>query len=199
LLAIPLLMLPSILSLAFPSENPAPNRAAGAIIPVFLIAGIALDGLLTALEARRRLLLAWGLGLVLLLFAALQNYDLVFRQYQQNYALSSWNTSEIGRAIRAFADTLGDPDSAYVVAYPYWVDTRLVGINAGYATKDYAIAPEQLSDTQANPGPKLFVIFPEDISSLSALQLLYPDGYLKTYPSQAENKDFWLYYVLPGQ
>ena len=34
LLSIPLLMLPSILSLAFPDENPALNRAAGDLTPV---------------------------------------------------------------------------------------------------------------------------------------------------------------------
>ena len=45
LLSVPLLMLPSILSLAFPDENPALNRAAGAIVPVFVIIAIALDGL----------------------------------------------------------------------------------------------------------------------------------------------------------
>ncbi len=42
----PLLQLPSILSLAFPAENPALNRAAGAMVPTFLLVAIALDGLL---------------------------------------------------------------------------------------------------------------------------------------------------------
>jgi len=39
LLAVPLLMMPSILSLAFPGENPSLNRMSGAIVPVFLIVG----------------------------------------------------------------------------------------------------------------------------------------------------------------
>lgn len=199
ILAIPLLLLPSILSLAFPSENPAPNRGAGAMVPVFLIAGIALDGLMSAIESRRGARLAWGLGLTLLLISSLQNYGLVFNQYQRNYALLSWNTTEIGGVIRDFTGSLGEPDSAYVVAYPYWVDTRLVGINAGYPTRDYAIAPENLYATLDQPGPKLFVIYPQDESSLGALQLLYPQGYLKTYPSRVEGKDFWMYYVLPEQ
>jgi hypothetical protein len=50
ILSIPLLMLPSILSLAFPSENPALNRSAGAFIPVFVVVAIALDGLMTGIE-----------------------------------------------------------------------------------------------------------------------------------------------------
>ena len=40
ILCVPLLMMPSILSLAFPAENPALNRMGGAIIPVFLIVGL---------------------------------------------------------------------------------------------------------------------------------------------------------------
>ena len=52
LLSVPLLMLPSILSLAFPDENPALNRAGGAIVPVFLIIAIALDGLMSGVEKR---------------------------------------------------------------------------------------------------------------------------------------------------
>jgi hypothetical protein len=40
LLSVPLLMLPSILSLAFPSENPTLNRTAGALIPVFIVIGL---------------------------------------------------------------------------------------------------------------------------------------------------------------
>ncbi|MCK5313821.1 MAG: glycosyltransferase family 39 protein, partial [Anaerolineales bacterium] len=52
LLSVPLLMLPSVLSLAFPAENPSLNRAAGAIVPVFLILGIALDALLDVFEKK---------------------------------------------------------------------------------------------------------------------------------------------------
>jgi hypothetical protein len=197
LLSIPLLLMPSILSLAFPSENPAPNRGSGAMVPVFLVAGLALDGFLSAVESRRGARMAWITGLALLAFASLQNYGLVFNQYQRDYTLLSWNTTEIGGVIRDFAQTIGDPDNAFVVAYPYWVDTRLVGINAGFPTRDYAIAPEQLSSTLEMPGPKLFVIYPEDESSLRALQLLYPQGYLKTFLSRVQGKDFWMYYVLP--
>jgi hypothetical protein len=199
ILSIPLLLMPSILSLAFPSENPAPNRGAGAMVPVFLIAGIALDSWMKTLVKHRGKRLAWGLGLALLLVSALQNYGLVFNEYQRAYTLLSWNTTEIGSVIREFSGSLGEPENAYVVAYPHWVDTRLVGINAGFPTKDYAIAPDNLAQTLGQPGPKLFVIYPQDESALAELQLLYPRGYLKTYPSQVEGKDFWTFYVLPEQ
>jgi hypothetical protein len=107
----------------------------------------------------------------------------VFNKYQQNYALSSWNTSEIGGAIKNFTDTIGTQDSSYVVAYPHWVDTRLVGINAGFPTKDFAIWPDEL-------------IKPDDADSLASLQSLYPQGILQRYESQVPNKDFYKFFVL---
>ena len=143
LVSVPMLMLPSILSLAFPDENPALNRAAGAIVPVFLIVAIALDGLMSGVEKRMPSktgsALAWGMALILIFFSALGNYDLVFNQYQRAYELSSWNTSEMGKVIHDFGDMYGGTNNAYVVPYPYWVDTRLVGMNAGDPTRDYAI------------------------------------------------------------
>jgi Dolichyl-phosphate-mannose-protein mannosyltransferase len=200
-LSVPLLLLPSILSLAFPSENPALNRAAGAFVPVFLIAALSLDGLMNGIEGRlsgaagRRL--AWGLGILLVGFSAAQNYDLVFNQYQWNYTQSSWNTTEIGQVIRSYVETIGSEETAYVVAYPYWVDTRLVGMNAGFPTKDTAIAPENLSQSLEVPPPKLFVIKQEDADTIQALKLLYPQGYLQLHKSKVENKDFYLFLVLP--
>ena len=58
LISIPVLMMPSILSLAFPGENPSINRSAAAMIPVFLIVGMSADGFLTALESVSTL--AWN-------------------------------------------------------------------------------------------------------------------------------------------
>ncbi len=50
LLSIPILMLPSILSLAFPAENPNLYRTGGVIVPAFLMVGLALDGLMKGVE-----------------------------------------------------------------------------------------------------------------------------------------------------
>jgi hypothetical protein len=198
---VPLLLLPSILSLAFPNENPALNRMAGAIVPVFLIVGLSLDGLLTGLETKLSnpmgARVAWGVGAILLFWAAAQNFNLVFDEYQRNYELSSWNTSEIGQVIKDYTSSFVDPENAYVVAFPYWVDTRLVGINAGFPTRDFAVWPQQFSETLSQPGPKLFIIKLEDKSSIATLKQLYPEGHLQLYRSKFENKDFYLFTVLP--
>jgi hypothetical protein len=198
LLSVPLLMLPSILSLAFPDENPALNRAAGALVPVFLIVAIPLDGLMSAMEKRNPSksgsTLAWGISLILIFFAAVGNYDLVFNQYQRAYVLSSWNTSEMGKVIHDFGDMYGGTSNAYVVPYPYWVDTRLVGMIAGDTTRDFAIQPDQISSTLNNPQPKMFLVNPADQADLNLLHQLLPQGTVSNYESKV-GKNFYIYMV----
>jgi hypothetical protein len=198
-LSVPLLMLPSILSLAFPSENPTLNRTAGALVPVFLIIGLSIEGFFTTLEsmlARPVRKVVWVVGIIFLLWAGYQNYDLVFNQYQQNYSQSAWNTSEIGGAINDFTDSIGTQENAFVVAYPHWVDTRLVGINAGFPNRDFAIWPDDLSKTLNSSGSKLFIVKIDDLDSLVALQDIYPDGIVQRHKSADSNKDFFKYFVL---
>jgi hypothetical protein len=201
ILSVPLLMMPSILSLAFPAENPALNRMGGAVIPVFIIVALALDSWMVSLSEnigeRRGARLAWGTALVLIFLAAAQNYNLVFRQYQDYYKVASWNTSEMGAVIRDFAGSVGSLDSAYVLAYPYWVDTRLVGLNAGYPTRDYAIQADQLQDTLSERRAKLFLVNRDDTAGLAALQQLYPGGVTQTYPSFDEGHGFLIFFVPP--
>ena len=199
ILSVPLLMLPSILSLAFPSENPTLNRTAGALVPVFLIIGLSFEGFISSIESRIsrpvNKVIIWVVGIIFLFWAGYQNYDLVFNQYQQNYTQSSWNTSEIGGAIRDFSDTIGSQENAFVVAYPHWVDTRLVGINAGVPTRDFAIWPDDFSKTLNSTGPKVFIVKIDDMDSLVKLQNLYPSGVVQRYSAADGNKDFFQYFV----
>jgi hypothetical protein len=203
LASIPLLLLPSILSLAFPNENPNLNRTAGAYVPVFLILAIGMEGLLSAIKRslppRLGITAAWGLGLALVFFSALSNYDLLFVQYAESFRRNSWNTSEMGAVIRDFDHTLGRGEDAWVVAYPYWVDTRLVGINAGYPTRDTAIDPNDLVTTRDNPNAKLFLLNPQDTIGLTQLQILYPEGRYWLYPSQTPGKEFYVFQVPPQE
>ena len=178
LISIPMLMMPSILSLSFPGENPSLNRSAAAIVPVFLVVGLAFDGFLTALESvsasLRSKRLAWSAGIILLAWASLQNYDLVFNQYKRLYDSSSWNTTEMGAVVHDFAELTGSADTAWLVGYPYWVDSRLVMINAGFPSQDNAIWPDKFEDTLADPRPKLFLININDLVDIEALQAYTP-------------------------
>jgi 4-amino-4-deoxy-L-arabinose transferase-like glycosyltransferase len=202
LLSIPMLMMPSILSLAFPAENPSLNRTGGAMIPVFLIVGLALDGLWTNLKGSLRSpawgqRLAWSVAILLLVWSGAQNYNLVFKQYKHNFTRDSWNTSEIGAVIRQFADTIGTEETAWVVPFPHWVDTRLVGLRAGTPGRDYALWSDQIQLTADDPRTKLFIVKPEDGATLKTLRDLYPLGSLELYDSNVAGREFYLYFVPP--
>ncbi len=194
LVSIPILQLPSTLSLAFPAENPATNRAAGAIVPVFILAGLAFaaipDWIETHWKGRRTVVISLVFSGLLLLIASRLNYHLVFKEYQDLFRRSAWNTSEAGAVIQNFAESIGDYDTAHVVAFPHWVDTRLVGINAGQPTRDYAISTEELANTTSESRPQLFLLHPDDVESLQKLKELYPFARVTEYPNKIEGKNF---------
>jgi 4-amino-4-deoxy-L-arabinose transferase-like glycosyltransferase len=201
LLSLPLLELPSILSLAFPNENPSLSRAGAAFIPTFLIVAMALDGLLSAIKSRMNRRLGAILAGVVILFLAgcsiFQNYDLVFNQYADEYTLSAWNSSEMGAVIKQFGQVYGTTDSVWIVAYPYWVDTRTPGDSVGIPNRDFAIWPRDFGNTLNVNGPKLFMIKMEDTKDAQALKQLYPQGVLSTFHSatQTAGKNFLILFV----
>ncbi|HVN15402.1 MAG TPA: glycosyltransferase family 39 protein, partial [Anaerolineales bacterium] len=198
LLSVYLLLQPSILSLAFPDENPALNRAGGAAVPTMLIAALALDGLLTSFQSgrKRRLVLGWGITVLLLVVSAAQNYDIVFRQFAQNFTAGAWNSSEMGQVIEGFRTMYGRTSTVWIVPYPYWVDTRLPGIYAGIPDRDFAVFPVDFETTLSSPYPKLFMLKPEDTDSQAALKKLYPKGTITRYTSSIDStKDFLIFFV----
>ena len=66
LLSLPILLLPSIMALAFPVENPALNRSGGAIVPVFTIAAFAIAALWRWARSSERLAFEGYLELILM-------------------------------------------------------------------------------------------------------------------------------------
>jgi len=200
LIAIPVLMLPSIMSLAFPNENPSLNRSGGAIVPVFLIAAIGFYQCARGIFSEKEKLLGrCTLGFFMaaaLIFSLFQNYDLVFNQYADQFLANAWNTSEIGQVIADFANEGNSYDDAYVVPFPHWVDTRLVGINAGVPWKDYALWSEDFNTALSEPGNKMLILKPEDTGSLETLQLMFPDGNEEIFHSKTAGKDFIIYSIM---
>lgn len=201
ILAVPLLLMPSILSIAFPDENPSLNRTSGAHIVVFIIVAIGFEQTLLHIW---RVAKSWNMkafvviiGSILFFVSALINHDLVFNQFDKQFMAGAWNTSQIGKVIKGFAESTGIADNAYVVPSPHWVDTRLVGINAGYPTKDYALWPEQFEVLSDNPGEKLVILKPDNLDALSKLEETFPNGVLYNYDSGYEGKDFYIYHIPP--
>jgi hypothetical protein len=199
LLSIPLLMLPSIMALAFPAENPAPNRAAGAIVPVYTLAAIPLAGMLDWIRRQWSSRLArsvWSIAAgMLLLIAIVLNYRLVFVEYATLFRRSAWNTGQIGEVIRSFAVSTGSYRTAHVVAFPYWVDTRLVGIHAGDPLRDYAIWPPDLATLEGERQAQLFILNTQDQEGLETLRQLFPGGTLSHFVPPEEGHDFLIYSV----
>jgi len=200
--AIVTLILPSVLSLAYPDENPALNRAAGALVPVFVLVGMTLDGLLTALGSglnrNGQRLIAAGFVVILFAASAIQNFDLVFRQYNEQVQRVIWRTSEMGAVIAEF----GQPESIWIVPYADWVDTRLPGVWAGIPNRDFAMRREDLASTLQLPVPKLFIFKAsplsadfDDTETLAELQRLYPRGELTLHESNPWWQSFWVYFV----
>jgi hypothetical protein len=211
LLSVPLLSLPSTLSLAFPGENPALNRAGGAYVAAFVIAALALDSIVSAMlnagvtgleRGKMRTAFAWVLMILLFAWSGVQNYDLVFRQYYEAYRGGSWNSSEMGTVIKEFEETYGETDTVWIVPFPHWVDTRLPGVWAGIPNRDFAIWRDNLPETVQVPGPKLFLVkanqeLPEanDQETLDVLRELYPQGTLDLFDADIAGHDFWIYSV----
>jgi hypothetical protein len=202
LVSILVLMLPSTLSLAFPNENPAPNRAIGAIIPVFTLAAVPLAAIPEWAKQHWRDRRAHFLGLFaaasLFVIVLSTNYNLTFVEFPPHARQGLWNTSEAGQVVQSFAETIGSYDTAHVIPYPYWMDTTLVGIAAGQGVRNFATWPDQLEAFTTETRPQLFLLHPNDSESLSTLNAIFPDGSVKLWDAEVEGKDFLMYSV-PAQ
>ena len=194
LLSIPVLLLPSTLSLAFPAENPSLNRTGAVAIVVMVFTAYAFVEAYNALSRINTKLAIAIIGLLLVL-SFQQNYDLVFNQFSTQFTQGAWNTSDMGQVIKEFVAQGNDPEKAFVIPYPYWADTRLVGIQAGYPTKDYALQPDSVMQTAKIKGNKLFIFNMSDADTLNTLQNVFPNGVLDTFQSPIEGKSFYIFRV----
>lgn len=202
MLSIPMLILPSALSIAFPGENPSLNRTAGVYVPVMVIAAMGVVALLKALARRlppgQGVRWATLVGLILVVWTISNNYNLFFIQYDKNFAQNAWNTREIGGVVEGFAKLTGTYDTYYVVGFPYWIDSRQVAIFAGHIQRDPGLLPEQIPQTAADPREKMFIIKPEDQTDLDTLRQVYPNGRAEIHHSPLQGKDF-IVFLVPAQ
>ena len=204
LIIIPILLSPSTGALALPTENPSLTRSGLALAVVFLIAAIPLR---ITIEYGRKLIVCWRgtlIGVVmagvLIIVSAQVNWRIAFVTYAQQYKDSVQNASELGGVVRAWATTTGAWDTVIVRAYPYWVDTRAVGIYAGKFGWDNVILDGQPlvpEKWQNDPRPKLYILNRHDAKTIAELRAAYPTGILTYQPSNFFDKDFLTFFV-PG-
>lgn len=209
-----ILLLPSALSLAYPIENPSVVRTGGAIPAVMVIAALPLGLTLerkslaprTASSTTETTLPGWRRGLlassafILAIAVTAINYQRYFGDYWKQYQRYALNTTEIASAIQGFIESGGAPDNAWIVAWPYWIDTRGAGIELGDPTWNNVILdPEELDTHTDQPRPRFYVLHWQDWKTLEHLQTLFPRGWSSVYLYASENRhgDFVLYYVPP--
>ena len=204
LIIIPILLSPSTGALALPNENPSLTRSGLALAVVFLIAAIPLR---ITIEYGRKLISGWRgtlIGVVmagaLIITSAQVNWRIAFVTYAQQYKDSVQNASELGGVVRAWATTTGAWDTVIVRAFPYWVDTRAVGIYAGKFGWDNVILDGQPlvpENWQNDPRPKLYILNRHDAKTIAELRAAYPTGILTYQLSNFFDKDFLTFFV-PG-
>jgi hypothetical protein len=219
-----ILLLPSALSLAYPAENPSAVRTGGAIPAVMVITALPISlaierGRRDRAERRRpignrQVVLQNGRAVLLVLCAlalgiavTVVNHRRYFVDYWDQYLQVAQNTTEVASAIHGFVESGGDPANAWIIAWPYWIDTRGVGIEMGDPPwNNVILAPEELdahvdriqplpaliSDGQL---PRFYVLHPEDTRSLQQLHSLFPDGWSSLYFSERPGRSFVLFYV----
>ena len=198
LIGLAIMLLPTALSLAFPNENPSNARAGGAIPFVFLIIALPLAWLYRSIKQSASRVVAIGVLVVLLAVIAAINYVRYFRDFDANYRLNSWNSSEVALVIKSFAESVGDFEHAYIMLYPHWIDTRNVAINMGRIGWDQTLPNGEAAQAHAQDGEnKLFVLNPNDGGTLARLQELMPNGQMRVFQSRTPGKNFILWYV-PG-
>ncbi|HEY4667957.1 MAG TPA: glycosyltransferase family 39 protein [Anaerolineales bacterium] len=201
-LSILLLILPSVLALAFPGENPHPSRAGGAIIPVFAIAATSLVGIeqwgIRRLGGKTGQRIGAGFAGALFLLTAVGNYSLGVTLYGEHMRRGAWNASELGTVAHGFGESVGSFSQIYIMAFPHWLDSRLVAVAAGRPGQDFGIWPEQVSALEPTTEARLFFLHPMDENGHNLLRELFPTGILSTHRSQSEGKDFDVYFVPPA-
>jgi hypothetical protein len=110
----------------------------------------------------------------------------------------------MGAEIKKFEQTYGPEsiDNIWIVPFPHWVDTRLPAVWAGIPNRDMAMWREELPQSVAVDGPKLFMVKAHqtdpngnDQETLNVLQSLYPNGQLRLHTSDISGHDFWLFFV----
>ena len=193
------LLLPSILSLAFPQENPSVVRTGGAVPLVMIWVALPLAAVLQRLwqlgtRPGRGLALLVAAGLLLL--AVANNYRWYFVTYDAETQEALWNTGEMGAVVRAFLADGGSMADVYHVPFPYWADTRNIAIEAGHPRWNQVVTePGEMRLNAEDPAAKLYLIYYNDEVSQKLLSTIYPAGTWQRYDSARAGKDFWVLYV----
>jgi hypothetical protein len=212
------MLLPSALSIAYPIENPSATRTSGALPEAYLFAALPLA---LVMRSAIRLVSGWrgaaiaaGVAAAITLLAFNANASLYFgtdtESYLGSYLTSSLPYSEIGNALRGFADSGGSFANAFMIAYPYWWDHRAMGIEAGLldwpngiVSRDQILSfmyesSQRVDKYRLDPDKDLlFFVSPDDLETQALLLQLFPNGYQQTIVSYQPENTYVMFRVPP--
>lgn len=192
LLALPILMLPSALALAWPNENPSAVRMGGALPIVMLLSALPLETLLqrAAQHTPRWRWLALAGTAMLIIIAARLNWQTYFVTYRAQYEQFSWNSSEIAQEILAIAPYVGGIEHVYIFAYPHWVDARNVAFNM--RSPDWNSVLFTIADIENAPSEVRAIIFnPNDRVHIMSIETVWQNDLCRyTFASRTPTKEF---------
>ncbi|MBN1888729.1 MAG: glycosyltransferase family 39 protein [Thermoflexales bacterium] len=190
---------PSAAAIAFPRENPSAIRMGGMIAGV-MAACAALPALasyhLWQVKRQQRWPAVAAAGVLAAAVVGI-NAQRTFDTYASQYCARSLNASEVAQAIEGFTRTGGPNENVFYVAFPHWFDSRAIGMWLGDIYWPNTLLDIRGADRMVlPPGPRLYIVHPDDVESLGYLQSVYPRGWVSRQPSQrCPGHDFMVYYV----
>ena len=129
------------------------------------------------------------------------NLDAYFTTYPAQHTLSSQHASRFGDVIKGFVAFGGLQDDAFILPGPYWVDWRLVAIEAGDIKWHPIIENVAAARTHdGRPGKRLYIVHPDDRTSLDQLRQWYPRSTVTvaSFPETMGQPLFFTVEVPPG-
>lgn len=215
LVGIPILILPSALSIAFVIEVPSATRASGALPFVYLAAGVGMAYLILAVWERLqgRLLRGIVVGVAVLVVgvAATTNANRYFVEAMRDYRNSTFPYRQAGEMLRGFAESTGAPGNAFMIAWDYWWDHRALAIESGDPGWPNGILREEaitriIEFMRFNMGTRfelrpdrqlMFFVHKDDDEMIRTLQTEFPNGVDLKITSFNRDKDFRVYVAPP--
>jgi len=191
-------LIPSILVLTFPGENPSFTRMNGALPTVIILSSIPIYLIIKNLEQLKSIYLSIIVGFILLNLAVLNVlflYDWYFNEYNHKYIVNSVNSTEMLAEINSFLESGGTSDQVYIVAYPYWLDHRILGIEIeSIYWNNSLVSPEQIENSINSNEKRIYILHQGDMEHINILQAAYPEGSLSLVHSKVNaSKDFYVF------
>ncbi|MFP4322872.1 MAG: hypothetical protein ACLFTK_10500, partial [Anaerolineales bacterium] len=191
-LGVLVMLLPSALTLAYTIENPSFTRASGTIPFVFLVAAYPLAQFAyftdRAIRWRNVGALIALIAIALVVYSAgTVSHRLYFEEYQEGYRRSWTPYAEIAEPLNTFATGEGNWGNAFMIAYPHWLDHRILGTvagdidwNNGLVTQDQIFAAVQQNAGTPyayDPTRPLFIMYhQDDTETAQYLETAFPEG-----------------------